>query len=263
MAGKRRWMLLAAMAVWLTACGGDGGALTTVTAEPGSTSTVAATVTTVPATTTIATTTTTTGPEDGHPFWPVSWAALWPADGSTATVRAATDEGTIDAELGMDYGVEWDGATWDRVWLGSPEAGQLGVSFYLQRPEPWVIVLWGAETHAPNGLYMTERFDPPLTLDLRDLPGAEISEETTVVIADSEGEVDRGPYTLTLSLVGLETVEVAAGQFTDTAHLHLVAEEPGGFVTETDLWIDGGQALVRLAPAHIWDSLELATPWSG
>lgn len=264
MAGKRRWMLLAAMAVWITACGGDGGAATTVTAEPGSTSTGAATSTTAPATTAQPSTTTTiTVPEDVHPSWPVSWAALWPADGSTATVRAATDEGTIDAELGMDYGVEWDGATWDRVWLGSPDAGQLGVSFYLQRPEPWVIVLWGAETHSPNGLYMTERFDPPLTFDLKLLPGEELSEETTVIIADGDAVIDEGPYTLTLSFVGFEAVEVAAGQFTDTAHLHLVAEEPGGFVAETDLWIDGEQALVRLTPAHIWGSLELATPWSG
>ena len=55
---------------------------------------------------------------------------------------------------------------------------------------------------------------------------------------------------------------MAAGEFTDTAHLHLTAEEPGGFVAETDMWIDGEQALVRLAPAHIWDSLELATLWS-
>jgi hypothetical protein len=61
--------------------------------------------------------------------------------------------------------------------------------------------------------------------------------------------------------VGFEDVEVAAGAFANTAHLHLSAEEPGGYVAETDLWIDGEQALVRLAPAHVWDSLELAAPW--
>lgn len=262
MTGRRRWLLLVAPAVWPAACGGDGGAATTVATVPGSTTTVAATSTTKATTTTTLASASTEVPDDVHPAWPVSWAGLWPADGSTATVRAATDAGTIDAEVGMDYGVAWDGSAWDRIWLGSPEAGQLGVSFYLQRPEPWLIVLWGAETHAPNGLYMTERFDPPLTFDLRSLPGEELSGETTVVISDFNGGVDEGPYTLTISFVGFEAVEVAAGTFADTAHLHLVAEEPGGFVAETDLWIDGEQALVRLAPAHIFESLELAEPWS-
>ncbi len=254
-------MLLIARAVGLTACGSDGGTASTVTTGPGSTSTGAPTVTTV-TTVPFTTTTTTASPDDLHPAWPMSWAALWPADGSTATARAATGAGTIDTEAGMDYGVEWDGGTWDRIWLGSPEPEQLGVSFYLQRPEPWVIVLWGAETHASNGLYMTERFDPPLSFDLRMLPGEDVSGETTVVIADSAGEIERGAYTPTLSFVGFEAVEVAAGTFSNTAHLPLVAEEPGGFVAETDIWIDGEQALVRLAPAHVFDSQELAEPWT-
>ncbi len=83
-----------------------------------------------------------------------------------------------------------------------------------------------------------------------------------MIISDADGQVDEGPYTLTISLVGIEDVEVAAGQFTGTAHLHLTAEEPGGYVAETDVWIDAEQALVRLSPAHIWDSLELASLWS-
>lgn len=261
MVGKRRWMLLAAMAVCLAACGGEGAAGTT---SPPTTTTSAASTTA--ATTVVVTTTTTapttTVPDDQHPAWPVPWAALWPADGSTAMVRAETNEGTVDAGIGIDYDLDWDGGTWDRIWLGGTEEGLLGVSFYLQRPEPWVITLWGAVTHSPF-LTMTERFDPPPTFDLRGLAEGPLARETTVIISDADGQVDEGPYTLTISLVGIEDVEVAAGQFTDTAHLHLLAEEPGGFVAETDLWIDGEQALVRLAPAHIWDSLELATPWSG
>ena len=136
------------------------------------------------------------------------------------------------------------------------------MSFYLQRPEPWVVVLRGAETHAPNGLYMTERFDPPLALDLRRLPDEPVSGETTMVIRDADEKVDRGPYRLTLSLVGFEAVEVAAGEFGNTAQLHLTAAEPGGLVAETDIWIDGEQAVVRPAPAHVFDSLELASPWA-
>ena len=261
MAGKGRWMLLAAMAVCFAACGGEGEAGTTApattTTSAASTSTVALTTsTTAPA----EATTTTIAPDDQHPAWPVSWAALWPADGSTATVRAGTNEGTVDAGIGIDYGLEWDAGTWDRIWLGGTEEGLLGVSFYLQRPEPWVITLWGAVTHSPF-LTMTERFDPPPTFDLRRLAEGPLAMETTVIISDADGQVDEGPYTLTISLVGIEDVEVAAGQFTGTAHLHLTAEEPGGFVAETDVWIDAGQALVRLSPAHIWDSLELASLW--
>jgi hypothetical protein len=185
---KWRWVLLAVLAAgWLTACG-DGTASITVTTEPGSTSSVPPTVTT----TTVATTTTTPAAEDTHPAWPVSWAALWPADGSTATARATTDEGTIDAEVGMDYGVAWDGGTWDRIWLGSPQSGQLGVSFYLQRPEPWVVVLWGAHTYGPAGFDMKERFDPPPTLDLRRLFEEAVSGETTLVITDFNAAPTRG-----------------------------------------------------------------------
>lgn len=191
----------------------------------------------------------------------MSWAALWPADGSTATVRAATNEGTVDAGIGIDYGLEWDGGAWDRIWLGSTEEGLLGVSFYLQRSQPWVITLWGAATHSPF-LSMTERFDPPLTFDLRGLAEGPLSMDTTVIISDADGVVDEGPYSMTLSFVAFETVAVAAGEFADTAHLRLMAEEPGGYVAETDVWIDAEQALVRLSPAHIWDSLELATHWS-
>jgi hypothetical protein len=257
------------MAFCLAACGGEGEAGTiapaTTTTSAASTSTAAPTTsTTAPAagtTTSTTTTPTTTASDDRHPSWPVSWAALWPADGSTARVRAVSSEGTVDAGIGIDYGLDWDGGTWDRIWLGSTEEGLLGVSFYLQRPEPWVITLWGAFTHSPF-VSMTERFDPPLTFDLRELAEGPLSMETTVIISDADGQIDEGPYTLTISLVSIEDVEVAAGQFAGTAHLHLTAEEPGGYVAESDVWIDADQALVRLVPAHIWDSLELAALWS-
>lgn len=255
MTGKRPRMLLAAVVLWITACGGGDETATSTLPE----TTTGTTTTTVVTTTTTAPPTTV--PDDLHPAWPVSWSALWPADGSTATVRAESPEGPIDAAIGIDYGLDWDGGTWDRIWLGGTEEGLLGVSFYLQRPEPWVVALWGAVTHSPF-LTMTERFDPPLTFDLRGLAEGPLPLETTVIISDADGVVDEGPYTLTIALVGIEDVEVAAGQFTDVAHLHLTAEEPGGLVAETDVWIDAGQALVRLSPAHIWDSLELASLWS-
>lgn len=262
----RRWLaVLIALAVAGSAasCGGEETGATSTLPETTTGASTTAAATTAPAASTTTTTAapTTTAPDDLHPAWPVSWTALWPADGSTASVRAAAPEGAVDAGIGIDYGLEWDGGTWDRIWLGSTEEGLLGVSFYLQRPEPWVVTLWGAATHSPF-MSMTERFDPPLTFDLRGLAEGPLSMDTTVIISDADGVVDEGPYAFTISLVGIEDVEVAAGQFTGTAHLHLTAEEPGGYVAETDVWIDAEQALVRLSPAHIWDSLELATLWS-
>lgn len=244
----------------LAACGGDGGAgSTTSTTAPGTTATTVATTVTA----TLPTTATTSAPDDAHPSWGVGWADLWPPDGSTATVRATSDEGTVDARIGVDYGVAWDEGTWDRIWLGSPDHGSLGVSFYLQRPEPWVLRLWGAETYGAGGFVITERFDPPVTLDLRLAPGEGLRQDTTVVISTPDGVVDEGPYSLSLTVVGFEAVDVAAGRFEDTARVHLVAAEPGGLVAETDLWLAQGAFLVRLEPAHIWRSLELVSPWSG
>jgi hypothetical protein len=249
----------------LAACGGGASPGSSTTAPPATTS-ASTTTTGAPATTSAPTTTgapTTTALSDLHPAWPVSWAALWPHDGASApyVARDAFDQ-QIETAVGMDYGIDWDGGTWDRIWIGSPDPAELGVAFYLQRPAPWVVVLWGAHTY--NGDFtMTERCDPPITLDLLGLPEEVASGETTLVIEGPGDFTDEGPYTFTLSFVGFEDVTVAAGDFANTAHLHLRAEEPGGFVAETDLWIDAEQALVRLEPAHVFSSLELAGAWSG
>jgi hypothetical protein len=247
----------------LAACG-RGASPASSTAAPATTTSASTTTTGAP--TTGAPTTsapTTTALSDLHPAWPVSWAALWPADGASApyVARDAFDQ-QIETAVGMDYGVDWDGGIWDRIWIGSPDPAGLGVAFYLQRPAPWVVVLWGAHTY--NGDFtMTERCDPPITLDLLGLPEEAASGETTLAIEGPGDFTDEGSYTLTLSFVGFEDVTVAAGDFTNTAHLHLRAEEPGGFVAETDLWIDAEQALVRLEPAHVFSSLELGGAWSG
>jgi len=259
-AAKRLGMLVMALALGVAACGGDGGAatttavITTTTATPSTTA--ATTTTTAPATTAV------TVPADIHPAWGVSWAEIWPPNGSTALVRVEGPEGFVEATVGLDYGVEWDGGVWDRIWLGSPEPEEFGVSFYGQRPEPWVVVVWGAHTHSGGGFEVTERFDPPLVFDLRMMPGEEVSGATTLVATDLNGEVEEGAYAWSLSLVGFEDLEVAAGRFPNTVHLHAVVEEPGGYMAETDVWIDAAQALIRLAPAHMWRSLELAGPWS-
>jgi len=128
------------------------------------------------------------------------------------------------------------------------------VSFYLQRPEPGGRVA-GAETHAPNGLYMTERFDPPLALDLRRLPDEPVSGETTMVIRDADEE-SIGGRTASPSRWWLR-----GGGVRNTAHLHLTAAERRP--RRRNRHLDRReQAVVRPAPAHVFDSLELASPWA-
>ena len=106
-----RWVLLVAVAAWLTASGG-GGEATTTTSPTSSTSTAAGTRKVAPTTTAPATPTVpaaTTAADALHPARPVNWAALWPARGSTATVRAESADGTLDGAVGIDYGLGWDG----------------------------------------------------------------------------------------------------------------------------------------------------------
>ena len=248
-----------AFVVALGACGDDGGAGSTTAATAATTTTAAAPTSTTAA----ATTTTTTVPADLHPAWPVSWASLWPSDGSVAAYLAADEEGaSLETSVGIEYGVYWEGDAWDRIYFGSPEPGSLGVSFYFQRPEPWVIRVGGVVTYGPTGFVMTERFEPVVTLDLLRLPEEEILEEATLVISNAEGLIQQVPYYFGVSFVGFETVEVAAGRFEESAHVRLIAGESlGAYQAENDLWIADGQLLVRLAPAHIFDSLELAQPW--
>jgi hypothetical protein len=256
-----------------TACGDDGGAVTTsaATTAPATSSTAAsttATTTTAVTTTTQATTTT----SDVHPAWDVSWAALWPRDGATATYRVSLwGGGAVDLPARVDYGVDWQEGTWDRITLGTLESGEWGLALYFQRPEPWVLRIWGLEATMPGGQgSLLEYSEEPGVLDLKSLPETMARIDAGVLFDGGGGQAsDPMPGTYALSVVGLETLEVAAGALEDVLHLQLNlggeffgAASPDEFTEVSDVWIQPGQLLVKWGrPAPGFESFELLTAW--
>lgn len=271
-------LLACAVLVALVAAGCGDDAVVTSTAPASTTATSTATTTTAPPTTTTTATTTTTQAttttSDVHPAWDVSWAALWPPDGATATYRVSLwGGGTVDLPARIDYGVEWQGGTWDRITVGNVAAGEWGLALYFQRPEPWVLRIWGLETTGPGqgpGGSFLEYPEEPGVLDLRDLPAGAARIDAGVVF-DGGGQDVPEPMngTYSLSVVGLETLEVAAGTLEGVVHLRLDlggeffgATDPDEFTEFTDIWIQPGQLLVKWGrPAPGFESFELLTPW--
>lgn len=257
------------------ACGDDGDAGTTAATTTSAATTSTAVPITTLATTTIAVTTTTqatTTTSDVHPAWDVSWAALWPPDGATATYRVSLwGGGTVDLPARVDYGVNWQEGTWDRITLGTLESGEWGLALYFQRPEPWVLHIWGLEATMPGGQgSLLEYAAETGVLDLRGLPGT-MARIDAGVLFDSGGEDAPDPMngTYALAVVGLETIEVAAGTLEGALHLQLNlggeffgAAGPDDFTEFTDIWIQPGQLLVKWGrPAPGFESFELLTLW--
>jgi len=198
--------------------------------------TTTATVTTS-TTTSTTTTTTTTAPADVHPAWGASWEDLWPDSDAAATYRLGGFGLPADLPVRFETGVEWRGATSDRIIAGSTLPGQMGAALYLDRPEPWVLRLTGVEAVAGAELQV-EYFDEPLVLDLRGLPAEPPSAEVGLVIKTGE-EPASEPHLITYRLewVGIEALDVAAGRFPDALHMQVV-------MTGEYLFPDGEGSLV-------------------
>lgn len=152
----------------VVACGDDD---TGTTATPTSTTSATA-ATTAPTTTAAPTTseapTTTTLPADAHPELGVSWAAVLPPEGATATY-AVFDYGIdLELEARMEYRVPFRDATVDRIVFGSAEPGRPGLVFYLDLSEPWMVTIHGSEVYGnrADGPEMLEWFEVPLVFDL-------------------------------------------------------------------------------------------------
>jgi hypothetical protein len=264
---------LLVLALLVAACGGNDEAGSSITPDPTST---LPTSTSAPVTSTEVTTTTeapTTTTSDVHPEWEVSWAALWPPDGATATYRASLwGGGTVDLPARIDYGVDWQGGTWDRITIGDLAAGQWGLAMYFSRPEPWVLTVWGLETMGPGqgeGTFLEYSAEPGV-LDLRSLPGTMARIEAGGLFDSGDGGAEPLTGTYALSVVGLETVEVAAGTLEGTLHLQLNlggeffgGTGPDDFTEVSDIWIQPGQLLLKWGrPAPGFQSFELLTPWA-
>lgn len=264
------------VAVATAGCGGGEAAPSTTAASTSVPPTAAST--TAPATTTAvsltATTQAATTTSDVHPAWDVGWTELWPPDGATASYRVNLwGGGTVDLPARIDYGVEWQEGTWDRITLGNVTAGEWGLALYFQRPEPWVLRIWGLETTGPGqtpGGSFLEYSEEPGVLDLRGLPENMVRVDAGVVFdGGQEGVPEPMSGTYALSVVGLETIEVAAGTLEGALHVRL---DLGGeffgatgtdeFTEFTDIWIQPGQLLVKWGrPAPGFESFELLTLW--
>lgn len=269
--------LLAVLALLaLTAgCGDDSGTGTTVAPT-----TTEAAATTAPATTaappaTAATTTTaaatTTLPIDAHPTMGLSWSAVWPADGAQATYRALTYDGeTVDVPARIDYGIEWEGGTWDRLTVGEADFGGTGAAFYFDRSEPWVIRIWGVESffaELPAGQVQREWFDEPLVVDLTALPEGILRIEGTLNLAFSQStdpDMQFG-YTAEGTVVESDTIEVPAGSSgvgtSVQVRFALGGEFMGGATHESYLWVHETLFLIKWEETLAFRTIELLTPW--
>jgi len=267
-------VLVAALAAGLAACGDDEGA-TSSTASPtteattttASTTTAAPTTTEAP-TTTAEPTTTTTLPADTHPVIGLSWAAVFPPEGATATYRVTTyPGGTLDLPATIEYGVEWRGGTWDRFVIGTPEPGNEAMVVYFDRSAPWGFGVKGDEVFTvatTEGPEMVEFFEEPLVFDGLQLPDLafEAEGEITLEFAGGGGMTQGVTYLLEVLSLG-EDVEVAAGTLGPTVQLQatLGGELMGGGSFSLQIWLHPEQFLVKMTDGPAFATIELLTPW--
>jgi len=267
--------LMAAVMLIVAACGDDDAG--TTTSVDGSTITTVAPVTTA-ATTTVApitaapTTTvapTTTQPADAHQVFGLSWADVWPADGTTALYRiTAWDASQEDLPAIIEYGVDFRGETFDRLTIGTPEPGNYAMEVYLDRSEPWKVAIKAVATYNvnfPDGPVIVEVFDTPTVFD-GSLPiGESVPTETEVILEFADFE-ERMPATYGLTLVSIgDTVEVPLGTVTGTALMHgsVQGEEFMGslepFIAE--LWLHPQHLIVKMLGSPAFDVIEILETW--
>jgi len=271
------WVLVPALAATLAACGDDDGATTTETYSTGVTTTTAAPTTTIAVTTTVTaattvteapTTTATTLPADAHPVLGLSWGAVFPPEGATATYRVTTYGGaTLDLPATIEYGVEWRGGTWDRFVIGTPEPGNDAMVVYFDRSAPWGFAVKGDEVFTvgtTGGPEMVEFFEEPLSFDGLVLPEAAFEAETQITLefAGGGGMTQGVTYRLEALALG-EDLVVPAGTLGPTVRLQatLGGEFMGGGTFSLDLWLHPEQFLVKMTDGPAFALIELLTPW--
>ncbi|MBN2114485.1 MAG: hypothetical protein JW785_10205 [Acidimicrobiia bacterium] len=246
-------------------CGDDAApATTTTTAAP--TSTTGATTTT-----TTSATTTTTLPDDLHPTWQVRWGEVWPAETAAATYLVQImGSDTLEVPARLEYGLDWQGGTWDRLVLGTLEPGQDGAALYFARPEPWVLRLWGvAQTSTDREDVVLEHFEVPQDLDFTSLPDSPPTLEGSLLVEHQGGTFGPVPAIFQVEWVGVEDVEVAAGLIPGTYHVRFglggefyALDGEGEIEFFSDLWLHPEQFIVKWEPGPAGGPIELSTPWN-
>ena len=169
----------------------------------------------------------------------------------------------------FEYGVEWQGGTWDRLVIGTVEPGQDGAALYFARPEPWVLLLWGVEqTSADRDDAVLEYFDQPQELDFTLLPDDPPTIEGNMRVAFEGVSSDPTPAVYAFEWVGVETVEVPAGTFDGAFHISVglggdfyPLGPEGEITTFSELWLHPEQLILRWDMGPAGGPIELATPW--
>jgi hypothetical protein len=254
---------VAALALFLGACGDDAATTTAFT-----TTTIAPTTTTAPTTTAPEETTL---PDDLHPAWAIGWAGIWPPPEATAVYRVQLmGSEWMDLPAHFEYGVAWREGTWDRLVIGTVEPGEWGAALYFSRPEPWVLRLWGvAETSPDRDDVVLEYFDNPQDLDLGLLPETVPALEGDMIVEHGFGTFGPVPALFAAEWVGLEDVTVPAGTITGAYHLRFglagdfYGADPGSEITFfSDLWLHPEQLIVKWDMGPAGGPMELAEPWT-
>jgi hypothetical protein len=237
-------------------CGGE--ASTTTTAAP--------TTTAVPATTTMATTTL---PGDLHPTLGVSWAALWPPETAIAEYQVEIMGGDLQTlPAHFEYGLDWQGGTWDRLVIGTVIPGQDGTALYFARPAPWVLRLWGVvSTSVTRDDTVEEYFAEPPDFDLASVGGQPEPIEEGLVVAFDDTVSPPAPASFQLEWQPTD-IQVPAGTFNGAWELHIglagdfYGVAPGEDITAySDLVLDPQQFILKWDPSPAGGVLELVTPW--
>jgi hypothetical protein len=265
---RRLAIIITIVATVAVACGDDdGAAATSATTRPATTE---ATTTTVTTTTTEAPTTTTSPlPDALNEAWGVTWREWLPADGATARYRAETLDGeTVEFEAAMEHGVEWRGATWDRVTFGTLEAAHDGIAVYLDTSEPWVLRIGGFTTSwaLEDDVEQEYLVEAPAIDVLGLLDGTERWEGRVSIIYHEGDEPTTWGLTVDASVEPGPTLETPAGTY-DSLLLHVVlgGEYIGGDdLTRTlpiDVWIHPTEGLLGIGEGFMFLDMLLAEPW--
>ena len=249
----------------LAACGGDSGG-----ADDPTTTTAPATTTTVDGASTAATTSTTattTIAADVHPVFGVSWASVFPDAGETAIYRVTRFDGSNeDLPAVFEYGVDFRGATVDRLVVGTAEPGNEGWALYFDRSEPWILSVIASEVYDPaiaGGPSLTEFFAEPIPFDGTIGVGEVFTIESRITLEfDGGGDTTLDvSYTMTPAAIE-ESVTVPFGTLEEV--LRLDAEVGGEFIGglfQVKLWLHPDHGLVRFEGAPAWDVMELVETW--
>jgi hypothetical protein len=253
----------------LGACGGSAGdEATTTTSATTTAPTTTSPVTSTTAATTTTEATTTTLPADAHPVFGVSWASVFPEPGETAIYRVTRLDGTtVELPAHFEYGVDFRGATVDRLVVGTAEPGNEGWALYFDRSEPWVLAVIASEIYypqSPNGPGFVESFVDPVRFDGTMDIGESREFETTITLEFEGGVTDDLGVIYRMNPAAIEDeVEVPFGVITEV--LRLEAEVGGELIgtsfIDVTLWLHPDHTLVRFLGPPPWEAMELVETW--